>query len=401
MKNLVLKILIVLFLIIPFPQKMFALTASHIAFVDSGQMNNVISNEHFLDIDSMTLVQIQNFLNTNNSYLKNFTDTSEVGRGRTAAQIIFDAAHGKYEAGGSMNGITVNETTGTVNPEVILLYLQKEQSLITRTTYDEWSMTAAMGYFCYAGVTGDNNGNNCKDIYEGFTKQIENGAWQLRYNYIRSSGSGFSDYQVGQVFTTSDGYDVTLTNRATASVYRYTPYVYYSAYNVWNLFYNTFNFDAGGVVVPPAEEEEETDENEEDVVQSSNDVTPFSYKTYNGSYQASGTKRSDVEVYFNNSKIAKTGVTSWNLTIEPTIGKATYAVVYKNDKGSVVGTKNIEITRNKIADINGDGTVDIQDLSIFANYWGQTNPPEIFVDMNSDSTVDIIDLSTLASNWNG
>ena len=151
-----------------FPVRTFALTDAHVAFYNSGQANNVISNEYFLDRDVMTVQNIQDFLVANNSYLKDYTDTSDAGRGRSAAQIIWDAAHGRYEASGTLNGIVINETTGTVSPKVILIYLQKEQSLISRAVYQEWAMTASMGYYCYAGVTGDNNGNNCKDIYEGY-----------------------------------------------------------------------------------------------------------------------------------------------------------------------------------------------------------------------------------------
>jgi len=210
-------------------------------FIASGRQNNILSDQVFLDTRSMTVGEVQAFLTLKGSFLKDYVDNSAAGRGRSAAQIIWDAAQGKYEAGGAWNGIVINESTGSVSPKVILVYLQKEQGLLTRSVWNDWAMTASMGYFCYAGVTGDYNGNNVKDIYEGFTKQVENGAWQLRYNYERAQGTGFSDYQVGQTFHTSDGYDVLLSNRATSSVYRYTPYVFWSAYNVANIYDSYFD----------------------------------------------------------------------------------------------------------------------------------------------------------------
>lgn len=247
-RNIIFVLIFLLFAVFPKPIWAVDLTPEHIAFHESGQSSIVISEEDFLNINALTAEQIQGYLVHYDSFLKDYVDTSEVGRNRSAAQIIWDAAHGKYEAGGTYREVTLNEETGTINPIVILTYLQKEQSLVQTTTWDDWKMLASMGYNCYQGVSGDNNGNNCKDAYEGFTKQVENGAWQLRFNFEASTKDdnwwntyyGTSHFQVGQSYTTSDGYVVTLTNRATASVYRYTPYVYYSAYNVWNLYYNRY-----------------------------------------------------------------------------------------------------------------------------------------------------------------
>ena len=52
----------------------------------------------------------------------------------------------------------------------------------------------------------------------------------------------------------------------------------------------------------------------------------------------------------------------------------------------------------KPGDVNLDDTVDILDLSIFSNSWGQAGP-ENKSDLNGDGVVDIQDLSVLASNW--
>lgn len=210
-------------------------------FITSGRQHNIVSDNTFIDTKSMIVGEIQALLTLKGSFLKNYIDNSEAGKGRSAAQIIWDAAQGKYEAAGTLNGIVIDEMTGSVSPRIILVYLQKEQGLITSSIWSDWAMTASMGYACFVGVSGDYNGNNVQDIYEGFTKQVENGAWQLRYNYERAQKDGFSDYQVGQTFQTSDGYDVTLSNRATASVYRYTPYIFPSAYNIVRIYDSWFD----------------------------------------------------------------------------------------------------------------------------------------------------------------
>jgi len=194
--------------------------------------NNLISDSDFVNINAMSVDRVQNFLNSRGSCLSGFSEN-----GRSAAQIIYDAAHGYGEASGSINGININTSTGTVNPGVILATLQKEQSLISdpsRCTANV--LVKAMGYGCP-------DAGGCNPKYAGFTKQVEWASWQLRYNYERAQGTGFSDYQVGQGFCWNDWNGThcgTFDNRATAALYRYTPHVYNGNYNFWNLFHNTY-----------------------------------------------------------------------------------------------------------------------------------------------------------------
>lgn len=367
-----------------------ALADQYDDYIAAGTQHNIISNEHFLDINSMSAADIQSFLSSKGSYLAGYSEG-----GRSAAQIIYDAAHGKYEAAGDWNGISINESTGTINPEVILVFLQKEQSLISTSTYNPWKMTASMGYFCYAGVTGDDNDNNCKDIYEGFTKQVENGAWQLRYNYEAAARDatwwntyypGQTRYRVGDTITAGtsrtppDSYQVTLTNQATASCYRYTPYVFFGNYNVWNLFYNTYDFDSTG---------------------GGNDSTNLDIKMYDGSVAIDGSKLLGQIAYFNDTAIAGTNTTSWNIVFEPPVGDNVYFIYYRDTNYNEMGYKRIHIIKHRAADINGDNGVNLLDLSILATYWGHTNPSESFADINGDCVVNLLDLSMIASNWTG
>lgn len=384
--------LLALFAVLFFPVKVLALTDAHVAFHNSGQSSNVISNEYFLDTNSMTVQQIQGFLDANNSYIKSYVDGSEFGMGRSAAQIIWDAAHGKYQAGGTLNGIIINESTGTINPKLILVYLQKEQSLISRATNNDWAMLASMGYFCYTNFGRDNptkdlDGNNCHDNYQGFTRQVENGAWQLRYNYHRAQETGFSDYQVGQNFNTSDGFTVNLSTRATSAVYRYTPYIYYSAYNVWNLFYNLYEFDQGGGVPAPQEPP------------AANDIAAISLKTYSGTYSYTGIKTSACQAYYNDVLIAGFDAYTWSISLNQEIGAGSYAVIFKDANGAEVNRKTFSITRHKTADIDGNGAVDITDLAIFAENWGKSSPSEPMADMDGNNVVDITDFAIFAENW--
>jgi len=157
--------------------------------------NDIIADGEFIDAVSLDETAIQSFLLARNSYLAQFTEG-----GRRAAKIIWDAAWGY-----------------SLNPKVILATLQKEQSLVSRTTYDETAYKKAMGYGCPDSGT-------CDPAYAGFTTQVDRGTWQLRYNFDRAKNPASPDYKVGQTMTI-DGTAVTFNNAATASLYRYTPHI--------------------------------------------------------------------------------------------------------------------------------------------------------------------------------
>lgn len=345
-----------------------ALAISSGDYVSAKIYNNIISDTDFLNINAMDAAAVQAFLSSKGSYLAGYSEG-----GRSAAQIIYDAAHGANDAAGTYNGIVINGSTGTVNPEAILVTLQKEQSLITRSDNNAWAMTASMGYACYSGVAGDGNGNGCADAYEGFTKQVENGAWQLRYSYERARGRGL-DYQVGQTYTSSDGYTVTFMDAATASLYRYTPYVFNGNFNFYNNFTSWFG------VHPDTQ---------------ANDTSNFTLLTYTDSQTISGNKTTASTTYLDGSQIASPGSTTWTINLTSlAIGANSHTITYSDG-----GSKQITITVQKSGDINGDNTVNIQDLSVLAGYWGQTNPEAPLSDLNGDHIVNIQDLSILAGHW--
>ncbi len=199
--------------------------------------DNLISDRDFVNINDMNVEDIQKFLDSIGGILKDYSEN-----GRSAAQIIYDASHGYGDAAGvSFDGIIeINASTGTVNPKVLLVTLQKEQGLITRTDYSQHSFDWAAGY----GYS-----DSCL-LYVGFTKQVENAAWQLRYNYERAQDNDMVGYQVGDnvhlyntlpnPFGGSSEQDVHLENRATASLYRYTPQVYNGNYNFYRLYNKWF-----------------------------------------------------------------------------------------------------------------------------------------------------------------
>lgn len=214
---------------------LYALNTAQQAFLDGGYYNNLISDDDFISINQLSESNIQSFLTQKGSFLKDYSEGS-----RSAARIIWDACHGNSpDSVGSLAGIVIDSTTGTVNPWVVLATLQKEQSLITSTTYNQSKLDYAMGYGCLESGAWN-------PAYKGFAKQIDWAAWQLRYNFHRSEPerTTLPNYKVGQMMTFSNaGYSniaVTFENRATASLYRYTPHVFNGNYNFWK-FYDTYS----------------------------------------------------------------------------------------------------------------------------------------------------------------
>jgi hypothetical protein len=121
-----------------------------------------------------------------------------------AAQIIWDASQ-QYN----------------INPQVLLVLLQKEQAL----TLDDWpwpiQFQGATGYGCPDTAA-------CDTQYYGFYNQIMNAARQFRlyanspnqYNYV----PGINNYIRYNPNSSCGGSNVFIENQATASLYNYTPY---------------------------------------------------------------------------------------------------------------------------------------------------------------------------------
>jgi hypothetical protein len=90
--------------------------------------------------------------------------------------------------------------------------------------------------------------------------------------------------------------------------------------------------------------------------------------------------------------------TTWSKQITLTEGANSFTIYGIISGGSQSQTTSTTITRNKLADINGDNTVDLTDLSLFGADWGKSrsNLLQILSDMNNDAVVDLTDFSILA-----
>jgi len=369
------------------PTPALATDTSLQAYLNGQHYSNLVSDSDFLDINSMSAQDIQNFLVSKGSYLAS-APSSQLGdgaAGRNAAQIIYDAAHGLYDAAvGCANGVCINSSTGTISPKSILITLQKEMSLVTLSTYDQRRLDRAMGYGC-----PDSGG--CDARYLGFSNQVGWAAWQLRYNSMAPENR-VTPYYVGRVTSIADWdgtRSVYFSNRATASLFRYTPHTYYGNYNFWRLGIEWFGFGVGGG-------------GGGDGV---NDTSSASARMYanRGAYLVKSLKQSGVRVYLNGQLIADTGSTSWQHQFDPAIGTHNYNFEYRDGGGGLVGTKVITIEKRKNGDINGDGGVNLLDLSLIGGSWGETVKDDNWTNLNPDvdNEINLLDISIFANNWEG
>jgi len=200
--------------------------------------SNVISDAQFSNSGAMDEAAIYSFLASQGSYLTGYVETRsnymgvperEQAKGHSAAYIINWVAK---EYG--------------INPQVILTTLQKEQSLIRNPNLNQYGLDFAMGYGCFESM-GCQDGNP----YQGFSRQVDWGAWQLKFNMLGANNTpqtkfstavcgppGVSPYCTGRTISVSaDVQGVCLGNGATASLYRYTPHIQTSFNNWFNSFF--------------------------------------------------------------------------------------------------------------------------------------------------------------------
>jgi hypothetical protein len=264
---------------------------SHSVSAATFNRSNIIDNQVFDNNNSMSAAQINNFLNNfPNSCISPNSGFQAIdpngyspsagysyGNFTSAGQVLYDAAQAYH-----------------INPQVLLVTLQKEQSLVSGGSSicndpSQHPYAAAVGYGCpdsgtihsYSnvnlyqrnGVMVTNVSSTCVNSSSkvGFTQQVIRAAWLLKFGEQRSQGNinwaeihgswdnsddpqtcyggpmtqgtfkicpgGSSSYYDG--YYTIDGSSIYLQNGATAALYWYTPH-FSGNQNFFNLFTTWF-----------------------------------------------------------------------------------------------------------------------------------------------------------------
>lgn len=208
---------------------------------------NIISDQLFYDGNAMSAAEVQSFLNQKvpqcligvkyapgsispngnivaNACLKDF---------RVSTQSKAANAHcGAYVGVPNETAAQIIAKVGKIcgiSPKVLLVMLEKEQSLVT----DDWPVTRmynyAMGWGC--PDSGPGNTANCDESGSGFAYQVYQSAWQFKVYKANPDYSSFKRYRPFQTASikwhprdecgTSNVY---IENWATSALYIYTPY---------------------------------------------------------------------------------------------------------------------------------------------------------------------------------
>lgn len=157
------------------------------------------------DSDSISSATIDRFLNSRNGIL---------------GKLVFDVVNGAGIVTKKVSEVIHNAgKVNKINPKVLIVTLQKEQSLIEDPSPSQGQLDWAMGY----AVCDDcSKSDPAIQKYKGFVNQINSAAARLRYYF---DNPGQFRHQVGQTHTI-DGFSVTIKNQATANLYNYTPHLH-------------------------------------------------------------------------------------------------------------------------------------------------------------------------------
>jgi hypothetical protein len=188
---------------------------------------NIISYETWRASTSMSVADIQAFLEVQSGPLKSLVTTDYMTPGgsnsygipwkkgqpkKSAAQIIGDAS-----------------TYWNINPKVLLATLQKEQSLISvSNSSNATRLRKAMGYGIYSGST---------NTFPGFGNQVFNAArgfsqYETRYGWVPGMKTTVELLSTGKLTT------IVPLNACTYGLYKYTPY--YPQVGFWNQYTHFF-----------------------------------------------------------------------------------------------------------------------------------------------------------------
>ena len=233
------------------------------AYLDGFNPGNIMSDFTMSNKNTMTEAEINTFLHQKNpcndtdlnkakpyqaqGYVYNIKDghfvclADENFNGESAAHIIWQAAQ-----------------DFSINPQVLIVILEKEQSLITDTWPNQGQYNKATGFACPDTAA-------CDPSYSGFKNQVRSAAAFFR----EVLDGGWSNYPAGQTVYVQyhpdkncGGSNIYIENKATSALYRYTPYQpnaealaagtgtgnYCSSYgnrNFYNLFTNWFGSTQG------------------------------------------------------------------------------------------------------------------------------------------------------------
>lgn len=190
---------------------------------------NLISDSVFFNANAMSASQIQTFLNSKVSTCRSGGDEYgpyvclkdyKVSTQTKSADQYCRGYEGATDESAAQIIAKVGASCG-INPQVLLVMLQKEQSLVLNVWPSAWRYEIAMGHDCP-------DFRACNPAKKGFLNQVYGAARQMQ---IYAEGKYFTYYAPGKTWNIRYSPDVNcgsspvyVANIATSAMYYYTPY---------------------------------------------------------------------------------------------------------------------------------------------------------------------------------
>lgn len=183
--------------------------------------NKIVTDADLENTSTMSAAQIQLFLEQHGG-LGSYVTSDIDGAPRSAAQIIARVSK-----------------TYHLNPQLLITLLQREQSLVDSVFLSDAQLDWAVGY---AICDSCDKSDPALAQYRGFTNQLEQSAKRIRETFltdIDQTGSTISGWGPG-IAKIVDEVVVTPENRATATLYTYTPHIAgnYLFWTIWQKWFD-------------------------------------------------------------------------------------------------------------------------------------------------------------------
>lgn len=215
---------------------------------DGFDASNIIDDELFYDGNAMTASEVQTFLNQRLPQCWLGRPGYEIGKAVTwggvrttlASKCTKDlvsptqsrasnAYCSAYIGGGNETAAQIIQKVGKacgISQRVLLITLEKEQSLISDPWPNNEQYFRAMGYAC--PDSGPGGTANCDPKLGGFFQQVYRAAWQLKVYRAFPNSYSYKPFQNNYIQwhpnASCGGSTVNIQNWATAALYIYTPY---------------------------------------------------------------------------------------------------------------------------------------------------------------------------------
>jgi hypothetical protein len=185
---------------------------------------NIISDALFYKSNTMTKTQVQSFLNGKVTNCRSGYTCLKSYSQKTTSQSAKREGCAAYAGSPKESAASIISKVATacgINPQVLLVLLEKETGLISGTAPTSGTYRKATGYGCPDTAV-------CDSTYYGFFNQVYNAAWQFKKYQHTPDSRGYVagrwntiQYHPSTSCGTSNVY---IENQATAALYIYTPY---------------------------------------------------------------------------------------------------------------------------------------------------------------------------------